>query len=427
VTGEEFQSAFRLEPLKHFVSKIGSGKTPSGGATSYLDEGIPFLRSQNVHNDGLRLDDVVYISREVDREMRGTRVRPDDVLLNITGASLGRVAIVPASLSTANVNQHVCIIRCRTALVPGFLWYVLQSQVGGSQIFAEEQGISREGLNFQQVGGLRVPVPSALKLQHLIASFLDRKTAVIDALIAKKERLIELLQEKRQALITEAVTKGLDPNVTMKESGENWLGRIPAHWQALRGKFVLRPYGGYAPEAVEETELDDGIDYYKVDDLNQQTGGFRLERATRKVRRRGIASLAPPAILIPKRGAAIFTNKVRLIPAPCTIDSNVMGLRIVGRHDAEFLALSLFARGLGDVADVSTIPQINNKHIRELVFAVPPPDEQRAIVAEITLLLSLLDRLRGTVAAHIERLQEYRQALITAAVTGKIDVSKEAA
>src|ERR1035441_5359980 len=102
---------WEVKQFGYICSKIGSGKTPSGGAETYIDEGIVFLRSQNIYDEGLFLDDVVYISEETDENLRASRVLAGDILLNITGGSLGRTCLVPKGLAQANVNQHVCIIR----------------------------------------------------------------------------------------------------------------------------------------------------------------------------------------------------------------------------------------------------------------------------------------------------------------------------
>lgn len=119
------QSIWPLDRIKDHVDKIGSGVTPTGGAAAYLDAGIPLLRSQNIHFDGLRLDDVAYIATETHYEMRGSKVHPGDVLLNITGASIGRCTFVPENFGEANVNQHVCIIRSKGGLEHRFLNYCL--------------------------------------------------------------------------------------------------------------------------------------------------------------------------------------------------------------------------------------------------------------------------------------------------------------
>lgn len=192
------------------VTKIGSGKTPRGGSETYQSEGVMLIRSQNVYDDGLRLDGVVYIDDETDEEMSGTRVQTGDVLLNITGASLGRCAIVPASVGRANVNQHVCIIRPEIAKTDSrFLRQALISQTTKAQIFADEAGSSREGLNFQQVRDLRLAIPPRRE-QEIVANYLDRETAKIDKMIEKVEAAIEKLREYRTALITAAVTGKID-------------------------------------------------------------------------------------------------------------------------------------------------------------------------------------------------------------------------
>ncbi len=145
--------------LKLLTNKVGSGKTPKGGREVYSNEGVVFLRSQNVYDDGLRLDDVVFIDDEIDEEMHQTRVRPGDVLLNITGASIGRTCIVPTPFPRANVNQHVCIIRLRKITDPSFVSYSLKSLFIKDQIRSMENGSSREGLNFEQVGNLHLHLP----------------------------------------------------------------------------------------------------------------------------------------------------------------------------------------------------------------------------------------------------------------------------
>lgn len=206
-----------VKKLGRLTEKIGSGKTPKGGAETYQSEGVLLIRSQNVHSTGLKLEDAVFIDQSTDEDMAGTRVIAGDVLLNITGASLGRCAVAPKDLGRANVNQHVCIIRLRSeCALPAFVGHAISSQPLQSQIFSFEAGSSREGLNFQQVRGLFLAVPP-LPEQLAIADFLDRETAKIDALVAKVEQAIERFQEYRTALITAAVTGKID--VRQEQSG----------------------------------------------------------------------------------------------------------------------------------------------------------------------------------------------------------------
>ena len=165
---------FAVSRLKYVTAKIGSGKTPRGGAEAYVPEGVPFIRSQNVRFEGLSLDDVVFINEDTHDEMQSSAVLPNDVLFNITGASIGRCCKVPAQFSgAANVNQHVCIVRPTRAVSTAYLTYVLSSPVGQTQMALSQDGISREGLSFERLAQFTIPL-LPLETQRRIASYLDR-------------------------------------------------------------------------------------------------------------------------------------------------------------------------------------------------------------------------------------------------------------
>ncbi len=196
--------------IKFVVSYIGSGKTPRGGTEVYISEGIMLLRSQNIYDDGLRLDDAVFITDEADMQQSSSRVKPFDVLLNITGASIGRTSIVPEIFHNANVNQHVCIMRPNKRLInPEYLHLLMCSQQAKDQIIAQENGTSREGLNFYQVGNLIFAFPSITN-QNQIILYIKNSTARLDAMKNKVIMAIKKLKEYRISLITHAVTGKID-------------------------------------------------------------------------------------------------------------------------------------------------------------------------------------------------------------------------
>lgn len=197
-------------PLRHLGTKFGSGVTPRGGAQVYKDSGIPLLRSQNVHFEGLRLDDVAFISDEIHAEMSGTHVKPGDVLLNITGASIGRLCVVPNQIEQANVNQHVCIIRPKQTMISArFLAAVLSSSSFQEQIYLAQNGASREGLPVWKLKAFRIPCPSLEKQEAAIVD-LDRVTTPISDALDTAAREIDLFREYRTRLITDVVTGRLD-------------------------------------------------------------------------------------------------------------------------------------------------------------------------------------------------------------------------
>lgn len=194
-----------VHPLKVLTNKIGSGKTPLGGAEIYLEDGVMLLRSQNVYANGLKLDDVVFIDECTDKQMNNSRVFQHDVLLNITGGSIGRVGYYNL-LYSANVNQHVCIIRTKNELLlPKYLYYFLNSNSGQEYIDFNQYGGNREALNFQQIANFMIPVPS-IEEQWEIVSVLDSRYRSIIDTSSKLSIQKELLQNIRKSLIFEYVT-----------------------------------------------------------------------------------------------------------------------------------------------------------------------------------------------------------------------------
>ena len=267
---------------------------------------------------------------------------------------------------------------------------------------------------------IKMPCPSFFE-QIKIANFLDHETAKIDSLIAKQEKLIELLKEKRQAVISHAVTKGLNPDVTMKDSGVEWLGKVPEHWVIIKGGYIGTLFG--SESVAEEDIVDDGVlPFIKVSSLSVET--FKLNSIDWFVteKRAKFCKAEKNYIVFPKRGAAIFTNKVNVVEIDSVIDPNLMGWKIGKKGLTEYFALLLKTRGLDDIADVSTVPQINNKHIAPEKFPLPPVKEQSEIITFVGLQLENFENLINAANSAIRLMQERRTALISAAVTGKIDV-----
>ena len=201
---------WEVVPLATLATKIGSGVTPRGGSTIYQESGIPFLRSQNVHFDGLRLEEVAFINAELHRLLSGTHVQAGDVLLNITGASIGRVCYVPHGLTDANVNQHVCIIRPKVnRLLPEFLASFLSTPFMQAEIRFEQNGASREGLTLRAIRSLKILVPPVSEQARILEST-SAQTASSQLVLTAARRQIELLREYRTRLISDVVTGKLD-------------------------------------------------------------------------------------------------------------------------------------------------------------------------------------------------------------------------
>ena len=196
---------WQLDKVKHLTTKVGSGITPRGGGENYIDEGVLFIRSQNVYFDELRLDDAVYISEKTHNLMSNTSVCVGDVLLNITGASIGRNCVFRGESSKANVNQHVCIIRPNLKIRPWYLSYLFESRLGQEQIWLSQNGASREGLNFADLKTFVFPLPT-IEEQKEIEKEIFKILETIKETINSIEKEKKALREFGSCLITSAVT-----------------------------------------------------------------------------------------------------------------------------------------------------------------------------------------------------------------------------
>jgi len=428
--------------LGYLTKKVGSGKTPKGGAETYQSEGVLLIRGQNVHDAGLQLNDAVFIDDLVDEDMIGTRVASGDVLLNITGASLGRCAIATQELPRANVNQHVCIVRVQSAkAAPEFVRWMILSRPVQSQIFSYENGSSREGLNFQQVKGLLLALPS-LPEQRTIAEFLRQQISKIDTLIAKKFAVIQKLEEKRSALISRTVTRGLppaearsaglDPYPPLKSSGVDWIGDIPKHWALLPYKRLCNRVDVGIAEAATHAYSDDGVAIIRSTNVRPNTldtrDVLRIEPwfaeknksktlhagdlVTVRTGYPGTTAVIPPEY----EGSQCFTL-VMSTPKPGEC-SRFFSYFFNSAPGSTYFEME----GWGTAQTNISVPIVQC-----IPVARPPENEQRLIVAFLDSQTTKLDAMLLKIHDATERLQEYRAALITAAVTGKIDVRGEAA
>jgi len=408
-----------IKRIKHASTKIGSGVTPKGGAEVYQKSGIPLLRSQNIHFDGLKLDDVAYISEEVFETMLNSEVYSGDVLLNITGGSIGRCFYADEKIGRANVNQHVCIIRPNNTMETNFLFYILSSHVGQTQVFNKQLGANREGLNFEQLKNFIIP-HCPLTEQRQIVSYLDHIIDQIDTLIKKKKKLIHLLKEELTTVINEAVTNGLDPNVKMKDSGIEWLGEIPEHWIAVRAKAVFYEVKDRSDTGGEELltvshltgvtkRSDKNVNMFMADSLE----GYKVCKEgdliinTMWAWMGALGTTQFDGIVSPSYNVYRFRN---LNQIPEYYD-------VLFRTPNFISEINRFSKGVW-----SSRLRLYPTEFFEIQLPLIPVEEQKNIVDHIKKETSRINSIISKSEKEIELLQEYRTALISEVVTGKIDV-----
>ena len=215
----------------------------------------------------------------------------------------------------------------------------------------------------------------------------------------------------------------MDRYDSYKDSGVEWIGEIPSHWEIIKGKYILKILTGNYPSEIIEDE--NGQHFVKVDDLNFLEDDFYLSNPKLKIQDFGMNTLEEGIILFPKRGMTIFTNKVVITKSKCFIDPNLMGVKVFDSFNKIFLFYFLLNRGLGDICDSSTIPQINNKHIYPLEFTNPPVSEQQQIVSFLDTKTSLIDSLIEKTQRKIELLKEKRTTLINEVVTKGLNPNVE--
>lgn len=281
---KEFENAgdWEQRKLSEITTKIGSGKTPKGGSSVYVQAGIALLRSQNIFDNKVHFDNVVYISTEMDNEMLNSRVEKNDILLNITGASIGRTAVYEIE-TPANVNQHVCIIRPQSFANPVFIQSNLSSDVGQKQIELNQAGGGREGLNFQQISKLAFNYPS-IEEQNKIGKFFKNLDDTITLHQHKLDKLNNLKQSYLYQMFPQSGEKV--PSLRFSEFSEEWksnsMGELGKTYTGLNGKtkddfghgkakFVtyVNVYKNTIsnPNLVEEVELDSRQNEVKYGDV----------------------------------------------------------------------------------------------------------------------------------------------------------------
>ena len=203
----EFSGEWKKCTIGELAIKVGSGVTPRGGESVYKMDGHPFVRSQNVGLGHLILDDIAFIDEETHLRQKSTELKLEDVLLNITGASIGRSALVNEQVVGGNVNQHVCIIRTKESLIPSFLCNFLLSNYGQRQIDSFQAGGNRQGLNFEQIKSIKIAIPST-KEQTKVAKLLQ----LIEERIATQNKIIEKLETLIKGIVELAFSHAATSN-----------------------------------------------------------------------------------------------------------------------------------------------------------------------------------------------------------------------
>ncbi|MFO0389960.1 MAG: restriction endonuclease subunit S [Alphaproteobacteria bacterium] len=341
-----------------------------------------------------------------------------------------------ASDLDGSVSLICTVLQPQEKVHTPFIHHLLRCQPFQEEFYRNGKGIVADlwSTNYSEMRNIVLGMPP-LPEQMNVAAFLDQETAKIDDLVAEQQRLMELLKEKRQAVISHAVTKGLNPNAPMKPSGIEWLGDVPKHWEvmSLRRCVLGVQTGGTPSTEAPSIDLEHGMVWYTPGDFSDS---LKLVTSTRKISPEivmsGEAKVFPPgSVLVVSIGATL--GKVGFAEQASSSNQQINAVIPNERVNGYFLAYSLLVKTevMRFLSNASTIGIMNQEKTKEIWIVVPPKREQEEITVFLDTDLAKLDTLTAEAQRAIDLLQERRTALISAAVTGQIDVrpllKKEAA
>lgn len=397
-------------------------------AGSEVEDGVPYIRPTDMDVERGVANPMGLMRTTVDiaESYRRSAITTGDLVCSI-GPSFGKVMVTPSSLDGANLTQGTARVAIVSGASSKFVFWALRSGASIRQWEASMGGATFRSLNLGPLSNTKIAMPD-LGEQSAIAIFLDRETAKIDALIAEQEKLLALLAEKRQATISHAVTRGLNPNAPMKDSGIPWLGEVPAHWNVLSLRRIARAVEtGRTPSSEPpSSDLEDGLFWYTPGDFGS---GLDLGESSKRVafiqvESGEINTFPPGSILIVSIGATL--GKVGISSHVASANQQINAVVLNHSMDARFFAYSLSVKAemMRFLSNASTIGIMNQSKTKEVQVAVPTNAEQVAIAAYLDTATTKIASLEAEAESAISLLKERRSALISAAVTGKIDVRR---
>lgn len=416
--------------VKRFKFAISTCRNGIWGDDPTGHDDTPCVRVADFDRSGLRVNQEIPTLRAIPERDRASRLlRPGNLLLEKSGGGdsqpVGQVVLYDQAVE-AVCSNFIARMELVHRADPSFWCYQFAGAYAcGLNLRSVKQTSGIQNLDQEQYLDEMATCPPHAE-QSAIAAALDRETARIDALIAKKTRFIELLKEKRQALITHAVTKGLDPNVKMKDSGVEWIGEVPEHWTLMKFGRVARVTEGLVDPRLEPYRA---MPLFAPNHIESSTGRLlAVESAAEQYAESGKYLCKAGCVVYSKIRPAL--SKVIIAPTDGLCSADMYPLTCTEKAEAQWLFYLMLSQAFTAWAvlesDRVAMPKINRESLADLVVAVPPTAEQQKIASAIEARLPRVDTVIEKVNASITLLKERRSALITAAVTGQIDLREEA-
>lgn len=410
--------------IAHACPYIASGTTPKSDSNIYYEGDVPWVTTGELR-ESVITETQKKVTFKALLDLPTLRLHPkDSVAIAMYGATIGRLGILGVPATT---NQACCVMPPSTIVNNKYLFYWLYAT--RQEIINLSSGGGQPNVNQEKIASLRVSAPS-FPLQEKIAVFLDHETAKIDALIEKQQRLIELLKEKRQAVISHAVTKGLNPNAPMKDSGVEWLGKVPAYWLVTQLKFntMEMQTGPFGSQLHAEDYVDGGIPLinpaHMIDGKIIPDSKVTVDEATRERLSRHI--LKAGELIFARRGELGRCAVVTATEDGWLCGTGSLKAKLNDRLIPEYSYLLITSEGVVSELSLeskgSTMDNLNTETLGRVRLPVPPRQEQLNILEYVHLVAGKFKKLIDNADSAISLMRERRTALISAAVTGKIDV-----
>ncbi len=351
-------------------------------------------------------------------------VKNGDTIISTVRTYLKAIAFIENAPDNLVVSTGFAVIRPSNNVNAKFFAYFFQGQFFIDKVVANSIGVSYPAINASDLVCIPVSYPEQ-KEQQQIAAFLDNKTAHLDTLIEKKQQMIGLLNEKRIALITQAVTKGLDLSVPMKDSGVEWLGNVPEHWDTVSLRWISKRYSGGTPDKSNDDYWYEGtIPWLNSGAVNQQVITEPSTHITEEAFKNSSAKWIPEnSVLIALAGQGKTKGMAAYTTFPTTCNQSMAAI-IFEKYNSKFMFWWLTSqyKNIRGLASDDGRDGLNLEMLGSIPCPIFDEKEQQQIANFLDRETAKIDRMINTIQSAIAKLQEYRTALITAAVTGKIDV-----
>lgn len=399
----------RVDYYKDLKSNYPIGDGDHGTVTpeDYINEGIPYIRVQNLSwGNHIITDNIVYISETINKKNKKSILKPGDIVIAKTGATIGKIGIIPEEMPEANTTSSVGKVSVDNKYSNKYVFYSLLSDSSYQQMWDKANMKSAQpGFNIEDLVKFKICFPS-IKEQYLIANFLDKKVGTINSIICDLNDQIEILYKYKKQIITESVTTGLNKNVNFKDSGIDWMGKMPKHWIVKPLKYMFYMYAGGDVNEYDFSDIKEENYIYPIYSNSLENKGlfgftskYRFSGKTFTVTGRGDIGYAIP------RFDKYYPIVRLLVCVPKNGDDN--------RY------YSYCVNSANVIGDQTAMAQLTTQRLGMVKVPHPPLEEQKIIADYLDKKCSEIEEILNSKIKQKEQMEQYKKSVIYEYVTGK--------